>query len=97
MDVTGYGPDRPPRAVAATTDRATLPGLSIWHLSINLSRAEAQPTEVVRLYGLRVWMDESYKRIKGELGGAEFQVRSDRAIRRHRPLVCCAFNSWLGT
>jgi hypothetical protein len=32
------------------------------------------------------------KQAKGELGWADFQVRSDRAIRRHWALVCCAFS-----
>jgi hypothetical protein len=43
------------------------------------------------LYGLRNWVEESYKRMKDELGWADFMVRSDRAIRRHWTLVCCAF------
>jgi hypothetical protein len=43
------------------------------------------------LYGLRIWVEESYKRMKDELGWADFMVRSDRAIRRHWALVCCAF------
>jgi hypothetical protein len=47
--------------------------------------------EVVRLYGLRIWVEESYKRMKDDLGWADFMVRSDRAIRRHWALVCCAF------
>ena len=29
--------------------------------------------------------------MKDELGWADFMVRSDRAIRRHWALVCCAF------
>ena len=29
--------------------------------------------------------------MKQELGWADFQVRADRAIRRHWELVCCAF------
>jgi hypothetical protein len=49
-------------------------------------------TEVVRLYGLRNWVEQGYKQVKGELGWADFQVRSDRAIRRHWALVCCAFS-----
>jgi hypothetical protein len=48
--------------------------------------------EVVRLYGLRNWVEQGYKQVKGELGWADFQVRSDRAIRRHWTLVCCAFS-----
>ena len=46
----------------------------------------------MRLYGLRNWVEQGYKQVKGELGWADFQVRSDRAIRRHWTLVCCAFS-----
>lgn len=31
--------------------------------------------------------------MKQELGWADWQVRTDRAIRRHWALVCCAFPS----
>lgn len=88
----GYSPTRVKRAIVATTDPATLPPLATWYLSTNLPPAEAPLAEVVRLYGLRVWVEEGYKRVKGELGWADFQVRSDRAIRRHWALVCCAFS-----
>jgi hypothetical protein len=37
-------------------------------------------------------IEQGYKQVKGELGWADFQVRSDRAIRRHWALVCCAFS-----
>jgi hypothetical protein len=47
---------------------------------------------VVRLYGLRNWVEQGYKQVKHELGWADFMVRSDRAIRRHWQLVCCAFS-----
>jgi hypothetical protein len=47
---------------------------------------------VVRLYGLRNWVEQGYKQVKQELGWADFMVRSDRAIRRHWHLVCCAFS-----
>jgi hypothetical protein len=47
---------------------------------------------VVRLYGLRPWIEQSYKQVKDELGWADFRVRSDRAIRRHQTLVNCAFS-----
>lgn len=49
-------------------------------------------TEVVRLYGIRHWIEQSYKQVKTELGWADFQVRSDVAIRRHQTLVNCAFS-----
>jgi hypothetical protein len=68
----GIGPERATRAVVATTDRDALPALSTWYLTTNLSVAEAPLAEVVRLYGLRVWVEEGYKRVKGELGWADF-------------------------
>jgi hypothetical protein len=94
----GWGPDRRLRLVVATTDPASLPGHSSWYLLTNLARPttrraqQANLTEVVRLYGLRNWVEQGYKQVKGELGWADFQVRSDRAIRRHWTLVCCAFS-----
>jgi hypothetical protein len=88
--------------VVATTDPATLPKLTTWYLITNLPRPgrhrrarapflPADLAEVVRLYSLRNWVEQSYKQVKHELGWADFQVRSDRAIRRHWQLVCCAF------
>src|SRR5215216_5030767 len=94
----GWGPDRPLRLVVASTDPARLPGHSSWYLLTNLPRPatrRAQQTdlaEIVRLYGLRNWVEQGDKQVKGELGWADFQVRSDRAIRRHWTLVCCAFS-----
>ena len=93
----GWGPDRPLRLVVATTDPARLPGHSTWYLLTNLPRPaarraqQAELADIVRLYGLRNWVEQGYKQVKGELGWADFQVRSDRAIRRHWTLVCCAF------
>ena len=48
--------------------------------------------EIIRLYGLRMWVEQSYKHIKQALGWSQYQVRSDQAIRRHWQLVCCAFS-----
>jgi hypothetical protein len=98
-----WGPDGRHRLVVATTDPATLPALSTWYLLTNLPRpgsprtaacplAPADLAEVVRLYGLRLWVEQGYKQVKGELGWADFQVRSDAAIQRHWQLVCCAFS-----
>jgi hypothetical protein len=94
----GWGPDRRHRLVVATTDPATLPKLSTWYLLTNLARPagrraqQAQLAEIVGAYGLRNWVEQGYKQVKDELGWADFQVRSDRAIRRHWMLVCCAFS-----
>ncbi len=102
-----YGPTKSRRAVVATTDPATLPELSTWYLRTNLPAAavpdageQALPVadlaEIVRLYGLRNWVEHSYKQVKHRLGWSQYQVRSDLAIRRHWALVCCAFSAcWM--
>jgi hypothetical protein len=99
------------RAVVATTDPKELPDKSTWYLATNLphptssctgayeeeSKLEvADLSEIVRLYGLRMWVEQSYKQVKHVLGWSDYQVRSDIAIRRHWQLVCCAFTfCWL--
>ncbi|MDP9842349.1 SRSO17 transposase [Streptosporangium lutulentum] len=97
-----WGPDEPYRLVIATTDPATLPDKSTWYLTTNLPRPHgsaaadsshppADLAQVVRLYGLRGWIEQGYKQVKDELGWADFQVRSSVAIRRHQTLVMAAF------
>jgi SRSO17 transposase len=98
-----YGPDKKERAIVASTDPQTLPDLSTWYLVTNLptpmEHPESEPLfspasleEVVRLYGLRMWVEQSYKQVKHALGWSQYQVRSDQAIRRHWQLVSCAFS-----
>ncbi len=98
-----YGPNRLERVVIATTDPVTLPSLNTFYLVTNLPapgslRAQfsnlpaASLQEVVHLYGLRMWVAQSYKQVKHDLGWSQYQVRSDTAIRRHWQLVCCAFS-----
>lgn len=86
-----YGPERSRRLVVATPDPATLPEAATWYLATTLPAAEADPAEVVRLYGLRQWVEQAYKQVKASLGWSQYQVRSDVAIRRHWALVQCAF------
>lgn len=86
-----YGPDRARRLVIATTDPATLPEMTTWYLATTLPLADADRAEIVRLYGLRNWVEQAYKQVKGSLGWSQYQVRSDRAMRRHWALVHCAF------
>ena len=86
-----YGPDKSVRAIGVTTDRRTLPEPSTGYLTTNLPVQQAPLVEVARLYGLRNWIEQGYKQMKDELGWRDFMVRSDRAIRRHWALVCCAF------
>jgi len=98
-----WGPDGIRRLVAVTADPGTLPGKATWYLVTNLPRpggpreAEsihqaASLAEITRIYGIRHWIEQSYKQVKDELGWADFQVRSDIAIRRHQVLVNCAFS-----
>jgi hypothetical protein len=54
-------------------------------------RVSTPLVEIVRLYGLRAWVEQSYKQVKTTLGWAQYQVRSSRAIQRHWILVYCAF------
>jgi hypothetical protein len=106
----GWGPDGVRRLVVATADPGTLPGKATWYLVTNLPRPggprepgsphpAAGLAEIVRIYGIRHWIEQSYKQVKDELGWADFQVRSDIAIRRHQVLVNCAFcfcwDTWL--
>ncbi len=98
-----WGPDGARRIVVATTDPGGLPDKATWYLVTNLPRPggprEAESpwpaaglAEIVRIYGLRHWVEQSYKQVKDELGWADFQVRSATAIHRHQTLVNCAFS-----
>ncbi|MFE7394851.1 IS701 family transposase [Streptomyces sp. NPDC057582] len=98
-----WGPDGNVRLVVATADPATLPAKATWYLATDLPRPgglreadspepAADLAEVVRIYGIRHWIEQNYKQVKDELGWADFQVRSDTAIRRHQTLVTCAFS-----
>jgi hypothetical protein len=107
VDAGPYGPQRSRRAVVATTDPKELPEKATWYLVSNLphpdssertkeekkSKLEAADlAEILLLYGLRMWVEQSYKQIKHVLGWSDYQVRSDIAIRRHWQLVCLAFS-----
>src|SRR5215213_3292696 len=99
-----YGPEKDRRAVVATTDPEQLPEKKTWYLTSNLPHpnskratesellAPAELAEIVRLYGLRMSVEQSYKQVKHLLGWSDYQVRSDLAMRRHWQLVCCAFS-----
>ncbi len=98
-----WGPDGFTRLVVATADPGSLPGKATWYLATNLPRPggpreadsvhpAASLAEITRIYGIRHWIEQSYKQVKDELGWADFQVRSDTAIRRHQALVNCAFS-----
>ncbi len=74
-----WGPDGARRLVVATADPATLPGKATWYLVTNLARPggpreedspwpAASLAEITRIYGLRHWVEQSYKQVKDELG-----------------------------
>jgi hypothetical protein len=98
-----WGPHGHTRLVVVTKDPATLPEKATWYLATNLPRpgsprepeSEHPPAdlaEITRIYGIRHWIEQAYKQVKDQLGWADFQVRSDTAIRRHQTLVHCAFS-----
>jgi hypothetical protein len=106
-----WEPDGLTRLVVATADPGTPPDKATWYLAANLPRPggpreagsvhpAASLAEITRIYGIRHWTEQSYKQVKDELGWADFQVRSDIAIRRHQALVNCAFSfcwaAWFG-
>jgi hypothetical protein len=89
---TGHGPDRQVRAICATTNRGRLPrdlGLVLEH---EFLRGTGHLEELMRLYGLRNWVEQSYKQIKDKLGWADF-IGQERA-RPSTPLdagLLCIF------
>ena len=66
-------------------------GGATWYLATTLPLGAADVVEIVRLYGLRNWVEQQDKHVKHRLGWSQYQVRSDVAIRRHWALVQCAF------
>jgi hypothetical protein len=103
VNVGPYALEKDRRAVVTTTDPEKLPEKKTWYLTSNLPHpsskrateselAPADLAEIVRLYGLRMWVEQSYKQVKHVLGWSDYQVRSDLAMRRHWQLVCCVFS-----
>ena len=86
-----YGPTCGTRLIAATADPKVLKPESTWFMATSLAVAEADAAEVYRIYRLRDWIEHYYKPAKHELGWADFQVRSEKAIVRHWQLVMLAF------
>ena len=69
-----WGPDGARRLVAVTADPATLPPKATWYMVTNLPRPggpreadSAHPAadlaEIVRIYGIRHWTEQSYKQV----------------------------------
>jgi DDE superfamily endonuclease len=75
VDVESYGPQRARRSVVATTDPQRLAEKATWCLVTNLPHpgserakenglAPADLSEIVRLYGLRMWVEHSYTELQ---------------------------------
>jgi hypothetical protein len=100
MECGPSGPGQARQTVVAPTDPVTLPEADTRYLATNLPRRRhrgcrhqpADHAEILRLYSLRNWIEQEYKQVKHELGWADFQVRSGRAIQRHWTLVNLAFS-----
>jgi hypothetical protein len=82
----------------ATIDPERFPAASTWYVETNLPAPEAKRApqspldaaplaEIVRLYGLRGWVEQSDKQLQNELGWADAMVRADVALRRHWLLI----------
>jgi hypothetical protein len=98
-----FGPAKTLRLVVVTSDPVKLPGESTEYLISNLRASDedhherhaltvpATAQEVALLYSRRVVVEQAYREVKGHLGWAACQARSDLALRRHWALVCAAF------
>ena len=75
MGMSGYGPTKGFRLIAATLDPMTLKAENTWYLATTLPLEEASPAQVYELYRLRDWIEHYYKPAKHELGWADYQVR----------------------
>src|SRR6266566_3133924 len=87
-----YGEDRTLRRELRTLGVPYVMALKPSHVWWHPEDVAGRLQEVIRLYGLRMWVEQSYKHVKHALGWSQYQVRSDKAIRRHWQLVCCAFS-----
>lgn len=70
LDIRPYGPNKQERVIVATTDPAALPELTTFYLITNLPAPRSQSAqgselvaanveEIVHLYGLRMWVEQS--------------------------------------
>ena len=91
------------REMTNRLEGAQAPAPLEWYLVTNISSPSeriadealfppANLEEIIRLYGLRTWVEQSDQHGKHALGWSQDQVRSDQAIRRQWQLVCCAYS-----
>ena len=98
-----YGKARAKRALVVSPDPEELPDLPIWYLTTNLPApgSEQAPEEretegalapasvagVVRLFGMRTWVEQSYKQVKHALGGSDLALPVKERPRDSSPLA----------
>jgi len=100
VDGGPFGRNTTLRLVIVTNDPVTLPEKTTEYLISNLRWSEddaekwhaktapASSEEIALLYARRVVIEQAYREVKQHLGWAQYQVRSDVAMRRHWALVC---------
>ena len=87
------GPDGARRLAAVTADPGTLPDKATWYLVTNLPRPGGPREEdspwpaaslagIVRIYGIRNWIEQGHKQVKDELGRPARPSRPPAATRR---------------
>jgi len=84
-----FGQRRRIRFYHLTTDPATLPPESTWYIMTNLE-GKIQKT-VGNTYGLRTWIEYSFKHAKNELGWTDYRVTDYSSIERWWEIVFCAY------
>jgi SRSO17 transposase len=85
------GPTKSVRLLAASLDPRHLKPESTWYLVTSLPLAQVSAEQVYEIYRSRDWIEHYDKPVKHDLGWADYQMRSERAIVRHWQLVMLAF------
>ncbi|MFE2869873.1 hypothetical protein [Embleya sp. NPDC059259] len=84
-----WGPDGTTRPVVATADPVMLPSKATWYFVTNLPRPggsredeapypAADPDEIVRIHGIRHWIEQSYKQVKVSTATSSIHARALR-------------------
>ena len=98
-----YGKARAKRALVVSSDPEELPDLPTWYLTTNLlaptsehateeretegALAPASVAGVVRLFGVRMWVEQSYKQVKHALGWSDLALPGKERPRDSSPLA----------
>jgi SRSO17 transposase len=75
------------RINASSWEEAT----DVYYFLTNADPKTVNSEWVVKTYAIRNWIEVFYREVKGWLGWKEYQVRSEKSIRRHLILVFVAY------